>query len=214
MLSQKLPKCLQYPGFPQAVWALQPFHGLLCCFEHLKKNYFLIEMSSLPKVHLVVGNLACSTEVGTRWSLRSFLTQATLWSCYEVHRTSRRLRIGSGAWIATFYFIQRMCSMIAFCVFPATYTPPPHSTMNPGFPVPVNTNSPGVRKAARFGVYQFNNSSNDLFLFKEWQINKAMVQVRREHVPGGPPTIHLLTLAIKHLRHRTFDPPQDCSTMP
>lgn len=86
--------------------------------------------------------------------------------------------------------------------------------MNPGFPVPVNTNSPGVRKAARFGVYQFNNSSNDLFLFKEWQINKAMVQVRREHVPGGPPTIHLLTLAIEHLRRRTFDPPQDCSTMP
>lgn len=51
--------------------------------------------------------------------------------------------------------------------------------MNPGFPVPVNTNNPGVRKAARFGVYQFNNSSNDLFLFKEWQINKAMVQIVR-----------------------------------
>lgn len=65
------------------------------------------------------------------------------------------------------------------CTCDATYTPPPHSTMNPGFPVPVNTNSPGVRKAARFGVYQFNNSSNDLFLFKEWQINKAMVQIVR-----------------------------------
>uniref|UniRef100_A0A8V0Z7R5 Egg-white cystatin n=1 Tax=Gallus gallus TaxID=9031 RepID=A0A8V0Z7R5_CHICK len=65
------------------------------------------------------------------------------------------------------------------CTCDATYTPPPHSTMNPGFPVPVNTNNPGVRKAARFGVYQFNNSSNDLFLFKEWQINKAMVQIVR-----------------------------------
>ncbi|OXB68372.1 hypothetical protein ASZ78_015312 [Callipepla squamata] len=65
------------------------------------------------------------------------------------------------------------------CTCDATYIPPPHSTMNPGFPVPMNTNNPGVRKAARFGVYQYNNSSNDLFLFKEWQINKAMVQIVR-----------------------------------
>ncbi|XP_071596034.1 cystatin-F [Heliangelus exortis] len=61
----------------------------------------------------------------------------------------------------------------------ATRVPPPHSTMKPGFPLPINTSNPGVRKAARFGVYRYNNSSNDLFLFKESQINKAMVQIVR-----------------------------------
>ncbi|XP_057258987.1 cystatin-F [Pezoporus wallicus] len=61
----------------------------------------------------------------------------------------------------------------------ATYVLPPHSTTKPGFPVPMNTDNPGVRKAARFGVYRYNNSSNDLFLFKESQINKAMVQIVR-----------------------------------
>ncbi|TRZ25108.1 hypothetical protein HGM15179_002011 [Zosterops borbonicus] len=60
-----------------------------------------------------------------------------------------------------------------------TNVPPHHSTIRPGFPVPVNTNNPGVRKAARFGVYRYNNSSNDLFLFKESQIKKAMVQIVR-----------------------------------
>ncbi|KAJ7413662.1 Cystatin-F [Pitangus sulphuratus] len=60
-----------------------------------------------------------------------------------------------------------------------THVPPPHSTMKPGSPIPVNINSPGVRKAARFGVYRYNNSSNDLFLFKDSQINKAMVQIVR-----------------------------------
>ncbi|NXO45569.1 CYTF protein, partial [Locustella ochotensis] len=60
-----------------------------------------------------------------------------------------------------------------------TNVPPPHSTIRPGSPVPVNTNNPGVRKAARLGVYRYNNSSNDLFLFKESQIRKAMVQIVR-----------------------------------
>ncbi|KAI6071470.1 Cystatin-F [Aix galericulata] len=66
-----------------------------------------------------------------------------------------------------------------------TYMPPPHSTTKPGFPVPMDTDNPGVRKAARFGVYQYNNSSNDLFLFKEWQINKAMVQRAEIHASRG-----------------------------
>ncbi|XP_009862855.1 PREDICTED: cystatin-F [Apaloderma vittatum] len=61
----------------------------------------------------------------------------------------------------------------------ATNVPPPHSTVKPGFPIPMSTDNPGVRKAARFGVYRYNNSSNDLFLFKELQINKAMVQIVR-----------------------------------
>ncbi|NXN92288.1 CYTF protein, partial [Rhinopomastus cyanomelas] len=65
------------------------------------------------------------------------------------------------------------------CVVSATYLPPPHSTVKPGFPVPVSTNNPRVRKAARFGVDRYNNGSNDLFLFKEAQIQKAMVQIVR-----------------------------------
>ncbi|NWI14833.1 CYTF protein, partial [Crypturellus soui] len=65
------------------------------------------------------------------------------------------------------------------CLIPAVHVPPPRSTIKPGSPVPVNTNNSGVRKAARFGVYQYNNSSNDLFLFKEMQIDRAMVQVVR-----------------------------------
>lgn len=71
-----------------------------------------------------------------------------------------------------------MCFTLMFCVVSGTHVTPPHSTIRPGFPVPVNTNNPTVRKAARFGVYRYNNSSNDLFLFKESQIKKAMVQVR------------------------------------
>ncbi|XP_027552869.1 cystatin-F [Neopelma chrysocephalum] len=59
------------------------------------------------------------------------------------------------------------------------HVPPPHSTMKPGSPIPANINSPGVHKAARFGVYRYNNSSNDLFLFKDSRINKAMVQIVR-----------------------------------
>ncbi|XP_039573354.1 cystatin-F [Passer montanus] len=72
-----------------------------------------------------------------------------------------------------------MCFTLVFCVVSGTLVTPPHSTIRPGFPVPVNTNSPEVRKAARFGVYRYNNSSNDLFLFKESQIKKAMVQIVR-----------------------------------
>ncbi|XP_041907464.1 cystatin-F isoform X1 [Corvus kubaryi] len=80
------------------------------------------------------------------------------------------------------------CSFTALCCLAlwsftgtsgVTNIPPPHPTIRPGFPVPVNTNNPGVRKAARFGVYRYNNSSNDLFLFKESQIKKAMVQIVR-----------------------------------
>ncbi|XP_032911666.1 cystatin-F isoform X1 [Catharus ustulatus] len=80
------------------------------------------------------------------------------------------------------------CSFTALCCLAlwnftrtsgVTNVPPPHSTIRPGYPVPVNTNNPGVRKATRFGVYRYNNSSNDLFLFKESHIKKAMVQIVR-----------------------------------
>ncbi|KAH0628492.1 hypothetical protein JD844_009754 [Phrynosoma platyrhinos] len=55
----------------------------------------------------------------------------------------------------------------------------PNSTIKPGFPVPVKTNDPGVRQAARFGVYGYNNSSNDIYLFRESCINKATLQIVR-----------------------------------
>uniref|UniRef100_A0A098LWM2 Cystatin F n=1 Tax=Eublepharis macularius TaxID=481883 RepID=A0A098LWM2_EUBMA len=55
----------------------------------------------------------------------------------------------------------------------------PGSTVKPGSPVPIKTNDSGVQKAARYGVYTYNNSSNDIFLFKESHINKATVQVVR-----------------------------------
>ncbi|XP_077201738.1 cystatin-F [Paroedura picta] len=55
----------------------------------------------------------------------------------------------------------------------------PSSRIKPGFLVPIKTNDPGVQKAARYGVYTYNNSSNDIFLFKESHINKAMVQIVR-----------------------------------
>uniref|UniRef100_U3JCS6 Cystatin domain-containing protein n=1 Tax=Ficedula albicollis TaxID=59894 RepID=U3JCS6_FICAL len=71
----------------------------------------------------------------------------------------------------------RAAGLLSHCLI-FTNVPPPHSTIRPGSPVPVNTNNPGVHKAARFGVYNYNNKSNDLFLFKESQIKKAMVQVR------------------------------------
>uniref|UniRef100_A0A8C5JGP9 Egg-white cystatin n=1 Tax=Junco hyemalis TaxID=40217 RepID=A0A8C5JGP9_JUNHY len=80
------------------------------------------------------------------------------------------------------------CSLAALCCLAlwsftgtsgGSHVTPPHSTIRPGFPVPVNTDSPEVRRAARFGVYRYNNSSNDLFLFKESQIKQAMVQIVR-----------------------------------
>lgn len=98
------------------------------------------------------------------------------------------------------------CFTLTFCVVSVTNAPPPHSTIRPGSPVPVNTDNPGVRKAARFGVYRYNNSSNDLFLFKESQIKKAMVQVRA----ADPPNHLLIDPPMAHPRHNSLDPPQDC----
>ncbi|XP_026568527.1 cystatin-F-like [Pseudonaja textilis] len=53
----------------------------------------------------------------------------------------------------------------------------PNSLIPPGSPFPVKTNDPKVQRAARLGVYKYNNSSNDIFLFKESHINKATVQI-------------------------------------
>ena len=101
-----------------------------------------------------------------------------------------------------------MCFALTFSLVSPTYVPPPHSTMKPGFPAPMHTINPGVRKAARFGVYRYN-SSNDLFLFKESQINKAMVQVRRAQTSGGPPNHLPVDPPTDNPRHGSPDPPQD-----
>nr|XP_033794263.1 cystatin-F [Geotrypetes seraphini] len=50
-------------------------------------------------------------------------------------------------------------------------------TTEPGFPRQVKTNDPGVKKAAKFAVYEYNNRSNDIFVFKILDIDKAMIQV-------------------------------------
>ncbi|XP_036042090.1 cystatin-F [Onychomys torridus] len=52
-----------------------------------------------------------------------------------------------------------------------------NSSVKPGFPKPIKTNNPGVLKAARRSVEKFNNCTNDIFLFKESRVNKALVQV-------------------------------------
>lgn len=125
------------------------------------------------------------------------------------HKCIGQLRpFGTGSESWSFHcFRGLMCSALTFSVVSASYGPPLHSTVKPGFPVPVNTNSPGVHKAARFGVYRYNNSSNDLFLFKESQIKKAMVQVRKAQTPDGPSL--RIDLSIEH-RHGNPDPPQGC----
>ncbi|XP_077148420.1 cystatin-F [Ranitomeya variabilis] len=51
------------------------------------------------------------------------------------------------------------------------------STVNPGFPKNASTNDPEVKKAMRITVYAFNNMSNDIYLSKELEIQKAMIQV-------------------------------------
>lgn len=52
-----------------------------------------------------------------------------------------------------------------------------NSCVKPGFPKTIKTNDPGVLKAARHSVERFNNYTNDIFLFKESHISKALVQV-------------------------------------
>lgn len=51
------------------------------------------------------------------------------------------------------------------------------SSVKPGFPKTIETNNPGVLKAARHSVEKFNNCTNDIFLFKESHVSKALVQV-------------------------------------
>ncbi|EHB09569.1 Cystatin-F [Heterocephalus glaber] len=50
-------------------------------------------------------------------------------------------------------------------------------SIQPGSPIPIETNNPRVLKAARYSVERFNNCTNDIFLYKEAHISRAMVQV-------------------------------------
>ncbi|XP_004717840.1 cystatin-F [Echinops telfairi] len=52
-----------------------------------------------------------------------------------------------------------------------------NSSVKPGFPKTIKTNDPGVLKAARHSVERFNNCTNDIFLFKESHIKRALVQI-------------------------------------
>ncbi|KAK6489839.1 cystatin-F-like isoform X2 [Huso huso] len=47
----------------------------------------------------------------------------------------------------------------------------------PGTAKPVSTNDSGVQTAAKIATYEFNNRSNDIFLFKVSAIDEAKVQV-------------------------------------
>ncbi|XP_018415044.1 PREDICTED: cystatin-F [Nanorana parkeri] len=59
----------------------------------------------------------------------------------------------------------------------ATNTDIRPTTVDPGFPRNASTNDPEVQKAVRITVYAYNNISNDAFLFKDLEIEKAMIQV-------------------------------------
>ncbi|KAM5304371.1 cystatin-F isoform 2-T2 [Glossophaga mutica] len=52
-----------------------------------------------------------------------------------------------------------------------------NSDLKPGFPKTIKTNDPRVLKAARHSVERFNNCSNDIFLFKESHVSRALVQI-------------------------------------
>ncbi|XP_005604487.3 cystatin-F isoform X3 [Equus caballus] len=52
-----------------------------------------------------------------------------------------------------------------------------NSDVIPGSPKTIKTNNPGVLKAARHSVERFNNCTNDIFLFKESHISRALVQI-------------------------------------
>ncbi|XP_070277509.1 cystatin-F [Myotis yumanensis] len=52
-----------------------------------------------------------------------------------------------------------------------------NSGVKPGFPKTIKTNNPGVLKAARYSVERFNNCTNDIFLFKESHVSRALVQI-------------------------------------
>ncbi|XP_063299776.1 cystatin-F [Pelobates fuscus] len=51
------------------------------------------------------------------------------------------------------------------------------AAVQPGFPRNISTNNEKVKAAAQATVYKYNNMSNDKFLFKELEIQRAMIQI-------------------------------------
>nr|XP_005334649.2 cystatin-F isoform X2 [Ictidomys tridecemlineatus] len=77
-------------------------------------------------------------------------------------------------------------ALLAFCCLVSSTSSGPspdfcsqdfNSGVKPGFPKTIKTDDPGVLKAARHSVEKFNNCTNDIFLFKESYISRALVQV-------------------------------------
>uniref|UniRef100_A0A8I5R522 Cystatin F n=1 Tax=Papio anubis TaxID=9555 RepID=A0A8I5R522_PAPAN len=82
--------------------------------------------------------------------------------------------------------MQAAGTLLAFCCLVVSTTGGPSadtcsqdiiSGVNPGFPKTIKTNDPGVLQAARHSVEKFNNCTNDMFLFKESRVTRALVQI-------------------------------------
>uniref|UniRef100_A0ABI7VY01 Cystatin domain-containing protein n=2 Tax=Felidae TaxID=9681 RepID=A0ABI7VY01_FELCA len=80
----------------------------------------------------------------------------------------------------------RARELLAFCCLVLSTTGRPsrdfcaqtlNSDVKPGFPKTINPNDSAVLKAARHSVERFNNCTNDIFLFKESHISRALVQI-------------------------------------
>ncbi|XP_004635711.1 cystatin-F [Octodon degus] len=70
------------------------------------------------------------------------------------------------------------CLTAGSCRDPPDFCPQdPNLDILPGSPKPINTNDPRVLKAARYSVERFNNYTNDIFLYKEAHVSRALVQV-------------------------------------
>ncbi|XP_029450367.1 cystatin-F [Rhinatrema bivittatum] len=68
------------------------------------------------------------------------------------------------------------CCLLLDAVWPSAVLSTEKAT-EPGFPKHASTDDPGVKRAAKFAVSEYNNRSNDIFVFKISGINKAMIQV-------------------------------------
>lgn len=81
----------------------------------------------------------------------------------------------------------QQCSCLVLCFSVSDFC---SQTLNPdvkpGFPKKINPHDPGVLQAARHSVERFNNCTNDIFLFKESHISKALLQVRVGDTPTRP----------------------------
>ncbi|GAB5569476.1 cystatin-F isoform X4 [Prionailurus iriomotensis] len=82
--------------------------------------------------------------------------------------------------------MRRARELLAFCCLVLSTTGRPsrdfcaqtlNSEVKPGFPKTINPNDSAVLKAARHSVERFNNCTNDIFLFKESHISRALVQI-------------------------------------